>query len=348
MHAFLDDRHLLEKGLRNYWGYNSINFFAPEARYASPRQAGGQVTEFKPMVKTLHAAGIEVILDVVYNHTAEGNHLGPTLSFRGIDNASYYRLVPDDPRFYMDYTGTGNTLNAVHPQVLQLIMDSLRYWVRRCTSMASASTSPPPWRASSTTSIAWAHSSTSSIRTRSSSQVKLIGEPWDIGEGGYQVGNFPALWSEWNDKYRDSVRDYWKAGDVSISELAYRLTGSSDLYQGDGRRPYASINFVTAHDGFTLHDLVSYNEKHNEANGENNRDGHDHNQSWNHGVEGPTDDSKIIAAREQTKRNLMATLLLSQGVPMLGTRRRDRPHPERQQQRLRPGQRDQLGRLEPR
>ncbi|MFL6165322.1 MAG: glycogen debranching protein GlgX, partial [Ornithinibacter sp.] len=248
VHAFLDDRHLLEKGLRNYWGYNSINFFAPEARYASSRQAGGQVTEFKQMVKTLHAAGIEVILDVVYNHTAEGNHLGPTLSFRGIDNASYYRLVPDDPRFYMDYTGTGNTLNAVHPQVLQLIMDSLRYWVQEMHvdgfrfDLASA-------LARELHDVDRLGSFFDVIHQDPVlSRVKLIGEPWDIAEGGYQVGNFPALWSEWNDKYRDSVRDYWKAGDVSISELAYRLTGSSDLYQGDGRRPYASINFVTAHD----------------------------------------------------------------------------------------------------
>ena len=277
----------------------------------------GQVTEFKQMVKTLHAAGIEVILDVVYNHTAEGNHLGPTLSFRGIDNASYYRLVPEDPRFYMDYTGTGNTLNAVHPQVLQLIMDSLRYWVtemhvdgfRFDLASALARELHDVDRLGSFFDVIH--------QDPVLNRVKLIGEPWDIAEGGYQVGNFPTLWSEWNDKYRDTVRDYWKAGDVPISELAYRLTGSSDLYQGDGRRPYASINFVTAHDGFTLHDLVSYNEKHNEANGENNRDGHDHNLSWNHGVEGPTKDPKIIAAREQTKRNLMATLLLSQGVPML-------------------------------
>jgi isoamylase len=317
VHAFLDDRHLLEKGLRNYWGYNSINFFAPEARYASSRHANGQVTEFKQMVKTLHAAGIEVILDVVYNHTAEGNHLGPTLSFRGIDNASYYRLVPKDPRFYMDYTGTGNTLNAVHPQVLQLIMDSLRYWVtemhvdgfRFDLASALARELHDVDRLGSFFDVIH--------QDPVLNRVKLIGEPWDIAEGGYQVGNFPTLWSEWNDKYRDTVRDYWKAGDVSISELAYRLTGSSDLYQGDGRRPYASINFVTAHDGFTLQDLVSYNEKHNEANGENNRDGHDHNVSWNHGVEGPSKNPKIIAAREQTKRNLMATLLLSQGVPML-------------------------------
>ena len=348
VHAFLDDRHLLEKGLRNYWGYNTINFFAPEARYASSRHANGQVTEFKQMVKTLHAAGIEVILDVVYNHTAEGNHLGPTLSFRGIDNASYYRLVPEDPRFYMDYTGTGNTLNAVHPQVLQLIMDSLRYWVtemhvdgfRFDLASALARELHDVDRLGSFFDVIH--------QDPVLNRVKLIGEPWDIAEGGYQVGNFPTLWSEWNDKYRDTVRDYWKAGDVSISELAYRLTGSSDLYQGDGRRPYASINFVTAHDGFTLHDLVSYNEKHNEANGENNRDGHDHNVSWNHGVEGPTKD-------RQDHRRARADQAQSDGDPPplaggadAGARRRDRPHPAGKQQRLRPGQRDQLGRLEPR
>ncbi len=317
VHAFLDDRHLLERELRNYWGYNTINFFAPEARYSASGDMGGQVTEFKGMVKALHAAGIEVILDVVYNHTAEGNHLGPTLSFRGIDNASYYRLVPDDPRHYMDYTGTGNTLNAMHPQVLQLIMDSLRYWVEEMHvdgfrfDLASA-------LARELHDVDRLGSFFDVIHQDPVlSRVKLIGEPWDVGEGGYMVGSFPPLWSEWNDKYRDTVRAYWKAGDVSVAELAYRLTGSSDLYQGDGRRPSASINFVVAHDGFTLHDLVSYNDKHNEANGENNRDGHDHNLSWNHGVEGPTNDPKIIAAREQTKRNLIATLLLSQGVPML-------------------------------
>jgi isoamylase len=317
VHAFLDDRRLWEEGLRNYWGYNTVGFFAPEARYASSGDRGGQVTEFKAMVKALHAAGIEVILDVVYNHTAEGNHLGPTLSFRGIDNASYYRLVPDQPRYYMDYTGTGNTLNAMHPQVLQLIMDSLRYWVtemhvdgfRFDLASALARELHDVDRLGSFFDVIH--------QDPVLSRVKLIGEPWDIGEGGYQVGNFPALWSEWNDKYRDAARAYWKGGDVPISELAYRLTGSSDLYQGDGRRPYASINFVTSHDGFTLQDLVSYNEKHNEANGEENRDGSDYNLSWNHGVEGPTDDPAILATREQTKRNFIATLLLSQGVPML-------------------------------
>jgi glycogen operon protein len=318
IHAFLDDSHLLDQGLRNYWGYNTIGFFAPEARYASSQEVGGQVREFKEMVKALHAAGIEVILDVVYNHTAEGNQLGPTLSFRGIDNASYYRLVEDDPRFYMDYTGTGNTLNAINPQVLQLIMDSLRYWV---TEMHVDG-----FRFDLASALAREFHDVDRLGSFFDvihqdpvlSRVKLIGEPWDVGEGGYQVGNFPSLWSEWNDKFRDTVRAYWKSDDdVTVGEMAYRLTGSSDLYQSDGRRPYASINFVTAHDGFTLEDVVSYNEKHNEANGEENRDGHDHNISWNHGVEGPTDDPEIIAARERTKRNMMATLLLSQGLPMI-------------------------------
>jgi glycogen operon protein len=316
VHAFLDDNHLLERGLANYWGYDTIGFFAPDARYASAG-VGGQVDEFKTMVKTLHAAGIEVLLDVVYNHTAEGNHLGPTLSFRGLDNRAYYRLVEDDPRFYMDYTGTGNTLNAMHPQVLQLIMDSLRYWVREMHvdgfrfDLASA-------LARELHDVDRLGSFFDVIHQDPTlSQVKLIAEPWDIGEGGYQVGNFPWLWSEWNGKYRDTVRAFWKGADVHVSELAYRLTGSSDLYQGDGRNPTASINFITAHDGFTLLDLVSYNEKHNEANGDDNRDGSDDNLSWNHGVEGPTDDPGIIAARDQTRRNLMATLLLSQGVPMI-------------------------------
>jgi isoamylase len=317
VHAFFDDRHLLQQGLHNYWGYNTIGFFAPTARYSSSGDTGGQVTEFKAMVKALHAAGLEVILDVVYNHTAEGNQFGPTLSFRGLDNASYYRLVPDKPRFYMDYTGTGNTLNAVHPQVLQLIMDSLRYWV---TEMHVDG-----FRFDLASALAREFHDVDRLGSFFDvihqdpvlSRVKLIGEPWDVGEGGYQVGNFPPLWSEWNDKFRDAVRGFWKGADVAIAELAYRLTGSSDLYEGSGRRPYASINFVTAHDGFTLQDLVSYDKKHNEANGEKNRDGSDHNLSWNHGVEGPTDDPTIVAAREQTKRNLIATLLLTQGVPML-------------------------------
>jgi isoamylase len=317
VHAFLDDKHLLDRGLRNYWGYNTINYFAPDARYSSQGDTGGQVHEFKEMVKSLHRAGIEVILDVVYNHTAEGNHLGPTLSFRGIDNPTYYRLVADEPRYYMDYTGTGNTLNVPHPQVLQLIMDSLRYWVlemhvdgfRFDLAAALARELHEVDKLSAFFDVIH--------QDPILSQVKLIAEPWDVGEGGYQVGNFPVLWAEWNGKYRDTVRTYWKGGHEPVSELAYRLTGSSDLYQHDGRRPYASINFVTAHDGFTLHDLVSYNDKHNEANGEENRDGHDDNLSWNHGVEGPTDDPTILAAREQTKRNLLATLFLSQGVPML-------------------------------
>src|SRR5438270_212225 len=286
--CFVDDRVLIEEGLRNYWGYNTIGFFAPEPRYS----ATGTVSEFKTMVKTLHSAGIEVILDVVYNHTAEGGRLGPTLSFRGIDNAAYYRLATDNPREYMDFTGTGNTLNMMHPRVLQLIMDSLRYWV---LDMHVDVFHQDPVL----------------------SQVKLIAEPWDLGEGGYQVGNFPVRWTEWNGKYRDVVRSVWKGEGGLIGELAYRITGSSDLYASNGRRPYASINFVTAHDGFTLEDLVSYNDKHNEANGEENRDGESHNRSWNCGVEGPNDDPAIRALRQRQKRNLLATLLLSQGVPMI-------------------------------
>ena len=313
VHAFVDDRHLLEKGLRNYWGYNSIGFFAPEARYSST----GEVSEFKTMVKALHTAGIEVILDVVYNHTAEGNHLGPTLCFRGIDNASYYRLLPEDPRYYRDYTGCGNTLNMMHPRVLQLIMDSLRYWVlemhvdgfRFDLASALARELHEVDRLGAFFDIIH--------QDPVLSQVKLIAEPWDLGEGGYQVGNFPVGWMEWNGKYRDNVRSYWKGEDGQIGELAYRLTGSSDLYEDGGRRPFASINFVTAHDGFTLRDLVSYNDKHNEANHEDNRDGEDHNRSWNCGAEGETDDPEILALRAQQQRNFFATLLLSQGVPML-------------------------------
>ncbi len=283
VHAFLDDKILLDRGLHNYWGYNTINFFSPEARYSSAGDGGGQVREFKEMVNTLHRAGIEVILDVVYNHTAEGSELGPTLSFRGIDNPTYYRLVADEPRYYMDYTGTGNTLNARHPQVLQLIMDSLRYWVLEMHvdgfrfDLASALARELHEVDKLSAFFDVIH------QDPVLSQVKLIAEPWDVGDGGYQVGNFPVLWAEWNGKYRDTVRNYWKGGAERLSELAYRITGSSDLYQYDGRRPYASINFVTAHDGFTLEDLVSYNEKHNEANGEENRDGLDDNLSWNHG-----------------------------------------------------------------
>jgi glycogen operon protein len=312
VHTFVDDRTLVEKGLRNYWGYNSIGFFAPEPRYC----AGYSINEFKTMVKVLHSAGIEVILDVVYNHTAEGNHLGPTLSFRGIDNAAYYRLVPDNPRYYTDYTGTGNTLNMRHPRVLQLIMDSLRYWVlemhvdgfRFDLAATLARELHEVDRLGAFLDIIH--------QDPVLSQVKLIAEPWDLGEGGYQVGKFPVGWAEWNDKYRDAVRSYWKGDGGLIGELAYRITGSSDLYARSGRKPYASINFVTAHDGFTLQDLVSYNSKHNEANGEDNRDGTDNNRSWNCGVEGPTDDPEVKQIRGRQKRNLIATLLFSQGVPM--------------------------------
>ena len=313
VHCFVDDRHLIEKGLHNYWGYNTIGFFAPEPRYSST----GSITEFKTMVKALHSAGIEVILDVVYNHTAEGNQMGPTLSFRGIDNAVYYRLLPSDPRYYMDYTGTGNTLNVRHPRVLQLIMDSLRYWVlemhvdgfRFDLAATLARELHEVDRLGAFLDIIH--------QDPVLSQVKLIAEPWDLGEGGYQVGKFPVGWAEWNDRYRDTLRSYWKGDGGLIGELAYRVTGSSDLYAQSGRSPYASINFVTAHDGFTLSDLVSYNSKHNEANGENNRDGTDNNRSWNCGVEGPTEDPAINALRARQKRNLLATLFLSQGVPML-------------------------------
>lgn len=313
VHAFIDDHHLVSRGLVNYWGYNSIGFFAPEPRYS----ATGSVHEFKTMVKTLHAAGIEVILDVVYNHTAEGNHMGPTLSFRGIDNSVYYRLVADDPRHYMDYTGTGNTLNTRHPRVLQLIMDSLRYWVQEMHVDG--------FRFDLAATLARELHEVDRLgafldiihQDPVLSRVKLIAEPWDLGEGGYQVGGFPAGWAEWNDRYRDAVRSFWKGEDGMVRELATRITGSGDLYAGNGRRPYASVNFVTAHDGFTLADLVSYNEKKNEANGEENRDGTDNNRSWNCGVEGPTEDAQLIALRAQQKKNLLATLLLSQGMPML-------------------------------
>ncbi len=313
VHSFVDDRQLVDRGLRNYWGYNSIGFLALEPRYLSINS----IREFKTMVKTLHSAGLEVILDVVYNHTAEGNHLGPTLSLRGIDNTTYYRLIPDDPRYYMDYTGTGNTLNMRHPRVLQLIMDSLRYWVldmhvdgfRFDLAATLARELHEVNRLGAFLDIIH--------QDPVLSQVKLIAEPWDLGEGGYQVGNFPVGWAEWNDRYRDTVRGYWKGDGGLVGDLAYRITGSSDLYAHSGRRPYASINFVTAHDGFTLQDLVSYNEKHNEANGEENRDGANNNLSWNCGVEGPTEDINIQALRAKQKRNLLATLLLSQGVPMI-------------------------------
>jgi glycogen operon protein len=317
IHHFLVDKYLIDKSLTNYWGYNSIGFFAPDIRYASASGLGRQVTEFKTMVKTLHEEGIEVILDVVYNHTAEGNHLGPTLCFRGIDNAAYYRLVADDRRHYMDYTGCGNTLNMTHPRTLQLLMDSLRYWIQEMHvdgfrfDLASA-------LARELNDVDRLGSFFDIIHQDPViSQVKLIAEPWDLGEGGYQVGNFPVLWAEWNGIYRDTTRAYWKGDEGQAGSLAYRLTGSSDLYGHGGRRPYASINFVTAHDGFTLHDLVSYNEKHNEANGEENRDGHDHNLSWNSGVEGPTDDAAVLDLRYRRMRDFLATLLLSEGVPMI-------------------------------
>jgi glycogen operon protein len=317
VHQFVSDRALKAKGLSNYWGYNSIGFFAPDFRYASASRLGGQVDEFKTMVKTLHDHGIEVILDVVYNHTAEGNHLGPTFAFRGIDNAAYYRLVPDTRRFYMDYTGCGNTLNMTHPRTLQLIMDSLRYWIQEMHVDG--------FRFDLASALARELNDVDRLgaffdiihQDPVISQVKLIAEPWDLGEGGYQVGNFPVLWAEWNGMYRDTVRAFVKGDENQAGPMGHRLTGSSDLYGRGGRRPYASINFVTAHDGFTLHDLVSYNDKHNEANGEDNRDGHDHNLSWNHGVEGPSDDVKIGELRERQKRNFLAILLLSQGVPML-------------------------------
>ncbi|GAC1663892.1 MAG: glycogen debranching protein GlgX [Candidatus Acidiferrum sp.] len=316
-HDFLDDKHLVDRRLKNYWGYNTTTFFAPAGRYAAAGDSGGQVAEFKSMVKSLHREGIEVILDVVYNHTSEGNHLGPMLSFRGVDNPTYYRATPDDPRYYMDYTGTGNTLNVRHPQVLRLIMDSLRYWAtemhvdgfRFDLAAALARELHDVDRLSSFFDVIQ--------QDPVISQLKLIAEPWDVGEGGYQVGKFPVLWAEWNGKYRDTVRRYWKGDAGQLSDLAYRLMGSSDLYQHDGRRPTASINFVTAHDGFTLNDLVSYSEKHNEANGEENRDGANDNHSWNMGVEGPTDDPEIIEARERQKRNFLATLMFSQGVPMI-------------------------------
>ena len=317
VHQFVQDSTLIEKGLRNYWGYNTISFLAPHADYASQGTAGQQVQEFKSMVRTLHANGIEVILDVVYNHTAEGNHLGPTLSFRGIDNAAYYRLEEDDKRYYTDYTGTGNSLNMRHPHSLQLIMDSLRYWV---TEMHVDG-----FRFDLASTLARELHDVDKLSTFFDlvqqdpvvSQVKVIAEPWDVGPGGYQVGNFPPQWTEWNGKYRDTVRDFWRGEPSTLGEFASRITGSADLYEHSGRRPFASINFVTAHDGFTLRDLVSYNEKHNDANGEDGNDGESHNRSYNLGVEGPTDDPEINAMRARQQRNIIATMLLSQGVPML-------------------------------
>jgi glycogen operon protein len=316
VHHIADESFLHEEGLTNYWGYSTIGYLAPHSPYAAARGAGGSLREFKGMVKALHRAGLEVILDVVYNHTAEGNHLGPMLSFKGVDNASYYRLVPDDPHFYMDFTGTGNTLNAVSPAVLRMIMDSLRYFVQQCHVDG--------FRFDLASTLARQFYDVDRLGTFFDtihqdpvlSQVKLIAEPWDVGPGGYQVGNFPVLWSEWNGMYRDTMRDFWR-GQASIADFASRFTGSSDLYGDDGRSPFASINFVTAHDGFTLRDLVSYNEKHNEANKEGNRDGTDDNRSWNHGVEGDTDDPQINALRTRQQRNHLTTLMLSQGVPML-------------------------------
>ncbi|MDQ3914047.1 MAG: glycogen debranching protein GlgX [Actinomycetota bacterium] len=317
IHHFVHPQMLVDRGLRNYWGYDSIGYLAPYSGYSSAGARGEQVNEFKQMVKSLHEAGIEVILDVVYNHTAEGNHLGPTLSFRGVDNSTYYRLVPDDPRFYFDTTGTGNSLNVRHPEPLKLIMDSLRYWVTEMHvdgfRFDLASTLARQFHEVDRLSAFFdiIHQDPVLVRT------KLIAEPWDVGEGGYQVGNFPPLWSEWNGKYRDTVRDFWRGEDSRLAEFAFRFTGSSDLYQDDGRHPFASINFVTAHDGFTLNDLVSYDAKHNEANGEGNRDGDDHNRSSNYGEEGETGDPEIRTIRERQKRNFLATLMLSQGVPML-------------------------------
>jgi isoamylase len=315
IHAFVNDSHLLDKGLTNYWGYNTIGFFAPDPRYSAI--PAFVFSEFKEMVARLHDAGIEVILDVVYNHTAEGNERGPTLSFRGIDNASYYRLMPDQPRYYINDTGTGNTLNMSHARVLQMVTDSLRYWV--CDMHVDG------FRFDLGTILAREHDGfkeghgflDSCLQDPVLSQVKLIAEPWDIGPGGYQVGEFPPGWAEWNDKFRDTVRDFWKGDEGKLAEMATRLAASADCFNKRGRKPWASVNFITAHDGFTLQDLVSYNEKHNEANGEDNRDGHSDNRSWNHGVEGPTDDPKISAVRDRQKRNLLATLLLAQGTPML-------------------------------
>jgi isoamylase len=317
IHEMVDEGHLVDRGLRDYWGYNTLGYFAPAARYSSSGDRGEQVREFKEMVKSLHAAGIEVILDVVYNHTCEGNRMGPMLSFKGICNTTYYRFVADNPRYYMDYTGTGNTLNVYHPQVLKMLMDSLRYWV---TEMHVDG-----FRFDLAATLARELHDVDKLggffdtihQDPTLADVKLIAEPWDVGDGGYQVGNFPVLWAEWNGKYRDTVRRFWKGDAGTLSDFAYRLTGSSDLYQTDGRKPYASINFITAHDGFTLCDLVSYNDKHNEANGDNNTDGESHNNSWNMGVEGPTDDPAINNLRERQIRNFLATLLLSQGVPMI-------------------------------
>ncbi|WP_305786857.1 glycogen debranching protein GlgX [Symbioplanes lichenis] len=317
VHQFVHDNRLDDLGLRNYWGYNTLGFFAPYHGYSAMGALGQQTQEFRGMVKALHAAGMEVILDVVYNHTAEGNHLGPTMSLKGIDNRTYYRLVDDQPNFYMDYTGTGNSLNVRSPQSLQLIMDSLRYWV---TEMHVDG-----FRFDLASTLAREFYDVDRLSTFFEvvqqdpvvGQVKLIAEPWDVGPGGYQVGNFPPNWTEWNGKYRDTVRDFWRGEPATLAEFASRITGSADLYQDDGRKPFHSINFVTAHDGFTLNDLVSYNDKHNEANGEENRDGESHNRSWNCGTEGPSDDKGVLQLRAKQRRNFLATLMLSQGVPMI-------------------------------
>jgi isoamylase len=317
VHEMVDDQALVDRGLKNYWGYSTLGYFAPAGRYSSIGRRGEQVVEFKNMVRTLHAANIEVILDVVYNHTAEGNHLGPMLSLKGIDNRSYYRLLPESPRLYKDYTGCGNSLNMLHPQTLKLVMDSLRYWVNEMHvdgfRFDLASTLARELHDVDRLSAFFDIIHQDPVLSR----TKLIAEPWDVGEGGYQVGNFPVLWTEWNGRYRDAVRRYWKGDAALAAELGYRLTGSSDLYESSGRRPSASINFVTAHDGFTLRDLVSYEKKHNLANGENNRDGSDANDSSNHGVEGETDDPAVNEVRDRQVRNLLTTLLISQGVPMI-------------------------------
>jgi isoamylase len=317
VHQFVHDNRLADLGLHNYWGYNTLGFFAPYHGYSAMGRLGQQAQEFRGMVKALHAAGMEVILDVVYNHTAEGNHLGPTMSLKGIDNRTYYRVVEDQPNFYMDYTGTGNSLNVRSPQSLQLIMDSLRYWV---TEMHVDG-----FRFDLASTLAREFYDVDRLSTFFEvvqqdpvvGQVKLIAEPWDVGPGGYQVGNFPPNWTEWNGKYRDTVRDFWRGEPATLAEFASRITGSADLYQDDGRKPFHSINFVTAHDGFTMNDLVTYNDKHNDANGEENRDGESHNRSWNCGVEGPTDDKAVLALRARQRRNFLATLMLSQGTPMI-------------------------------
>jgi isoamylase len=317
VHSHIDDKVLLDRGLTNYWGYNTIGFFAPHADYSSNRNPGAEVNEFKSMVRNVHGAGLEVILDVVYNHTGEGNHLGPTLCFRGVDNLAYYRLLAENQRFYLDYTGTGNSIDTLHPRTLQMVMDSLRYWVLQMHVDG--------FRFDLATTLGRDGSGFNKYHTFFQavrqdpvlSQVKLIAEPWDVGDGGYQVGNFPSRWSEWNGKFRDTVRSYWKGDEGKLGEMAYRLTGSPDLYQDGGRSPCASLNFITSHDGFTLNDLVSYNDKHNEANGESSRDGDPNNQSWNCGVEGPTDDAKINALRRKQRRNFLTTLFISQGIPML-------------------------------